>query len=127
MTPLPDLSTLTHAEKDALILALWQQVQALSEQVQVLRHEVAELRARLGEPPKSSSNSSVPPSRDRKASKPPRRPGTRREVSVGRAGGGRPLHPDPDRIVAAWAKSCPGCAAGLDAAAQRPLAVDVSI
>src|SRR5882672_6303927 len=116
MTPLPELSTLTHAEKDALILALWQQVQVLSQRV-------AELEARLGEPPKSSSNSSTPPSRDRKANKPPRTPGTRREASIGRAGGGRPLHPDPDHIVEAWAKSCPDCAADLGATAQRPVAV----
>jgi transposase len=123
MTPLPDLSTLSHAAKDALILALWQQAEALSEQVQALRNEVAELRARLGEPPKSSSNSSQPPSRDRKANKPPRSPGLRREASVGRAGGGRPLHPDPDRIVEARAKQCPHCAGGLEAAAQQPVAV----
>jgi len=122
MTPLPDLSALSHAEKDALILALWQQVEVLNEQVRALRQEVAELRARLDEPPKSSSNSSVPPSRDRKANQPPRGPGTRREASVGRAGGGRPLHPDPDRIVEARAKQCPHCAGGLDAAVQRPVA-----
>ncbi len=30
---LPDLSRLTHEEKDALILALWAQVQALAAQV----------------------------------------------------------------------------------------------
>jgi transposase len=118
---LPDLSTLSHAEKDALIIALWQQVQALTKQVETLSKRVAELEARLGEPPKSSSNSSQPPSRDHKANKPPRPPGTRREASVGRKGGGRPLHPDPDSIVEAWAKQCPQCASGLDAAAQGPV------
>ena len=116
MILLPDLSRLSHGEKDALIVMLWQQVQVLSKRV-------SELEARLGEPPKSSSNSSTPPSRDRKANKPPRPPGARREASVGRAGGGRALHPDPDRIVAATAKRCPHCAAGMDGAAQRPLAV----
>ena len=116
MTLLPNLSALSDAEKDALIQALWDQVQGLSKQV-------AELEARLGEPPKSSSNSSQPPSRDRKANKPPGTPGTRREASVGRAGGGRRLHPDPDRIVEAFAKVCPHCAGGLDATAQKPLAV----
>src|SRR5258708_16422886 len=103
--------------------ALIQLVLAQAEQIEALRRQVAELLARLNEPPKSSSNSSVPPSRDRKANKPPRTPGTRREASVGRAGGGRPPHPDPDRVVEAWAKSCPSCAASLDAAAQRPVAV----
>jgi transposase len=89
----------------------------------VLSQRVAALEARLGEPAKSSSNSSQPPSHDRKANKPPRGPGTRREASVGRAGGGRSLHPEPDRIVEAWAKQCPHCAGGLDGAVQRPAAV----
>ena len=33
MTQLPDLRGLSHDEKDALILALWSQVQALTERV----------------------------------------------------------------------------------------------
>ena len=41
MTELPDLSQLTHEEKDALIRALWAQVQALTARV-------AELEAKLG-------------------------------------------------------------------------------
>ena len=40
MIPPPDLSQLSEAEKDALILALWTQVQALTARV-------AELEARL--------------------------------------------------------------------------------
>jgi len=36
VTQLPDLSHLTHEEKDALIRALWGQVQALTAQVQTL-------------------------------------------------------------------------------------------
>ena len=43
MTQLPDLNHLSHAEKDALIRALWAQVQALTARV-------AELAAKLGEP-----------------------------------------------------------------------------
>ncbi len=37
MTELPDLSQLTHDEKDALIRALWAQVQALTAQVSVVQ------------------------------------------------------------------------------------------
>ena len=48
MTQLPDLSRLSHDEKDALILALWAQVQALTAQVQILTARVAELEAKLG-------------------------------------------------------------------------------
>jgi transposase len=55
MERLPDLSTLSHEQKDALIHALWAQVQALRAQVEVLaseasrpRSRVAELEAKLG-------------------------------------------------------------------------------
>jgi len=63
MTELPDLSQLTHDEKDALIRALWAQVQALTAQVQTLVARVAELEARLEAPPKTPDNSSLLPSR----------------------------------------------------------------
>lgn len=120
MTQRPDLNRLGDVEKDALIRALWEQNQALRRQVEVLTARVAELEARLKEPPKSSRNSSVPPSRDRKASKPERPPGARREASLGRVGGGRKLHPDPDQTVAARARRCPHCRAAVEASEQRP-------
>jgi len=41
---LPDLNQLSHAEKDALILLLWDQVR------------VAELEGKLAEPPKTPGN-----------------------------------------------------------------------
>jgi transposase len=96
---------------------------AQARQIEMLAARVAELEARLGQPPKTPDNSSLPPSRGAKANKPERPRGLRREASVGRVGGGRPLHPDPDRIVEAWAKQCPHCASGLEATAQRPVAV----
>ena len=68
MTELPDLSRLTHDEKDALIRALWAQVQALTAQVQTVATRVVELEAKLGEPPKTPDNSSLPPSQGRKPS-----------------------------------------------------------
>src|SRR3954469_8894208 len=66
MTPPPDLSRLTEAEKDALILALWARV--------------AELEVRLSGPPKTPGNSSLPPSKGHKANRPERerRAGPRR-------------------------------------------------
>ena len=48
MERFPDLSSLSPAEKDALIRALWARV--------------AELEAKLGVPPKTPDNSSLPPS-----------------------------------------------------------------
>ena len=89
--------------------------------IATLVKRVEALEARLNEPPKNSGNSSAPPSRDRKPNRPERPPGTRREASVGRAGGGRPLHPNPDRTIEAKAAACPHCAAALTAAQQRPM------
>ena len=113
--PLPDLSQLSDAEKDALIVALWTQLDAaraanaeLMAKVEALTARVAELEAKLGEPAKTPDNSSVPPSRGHKPNKPPRHKGRRR-----RPGTARHLHPDPDRIVEAKAATCPHCAAGL--------------
>ncbi len=114
MTELPDLSCLTHEEKDALIRALWAQVQALTAQVQTLAARVAELEARLGEPPKTPDNSSLPPSQGKKPSRPEKakrhgpRPG-----SLGRMGGGRPLAENPDEIVAARPVRCAHCQAAF--------------
>jgi transposase len=107
MTELPDLSQLTHEEKDALIRALWAQVQALTVRV-------AELEARLGTPPKTPDNSSLPPSRGQKPNRPEKgkrhgpRPG-----SLGRMGGGRPLAETPDEIVSAKPVRCAHCQAAL--------------
>jgi transposase len=112
MTPPPDLSRLTEAEKDALIPALWARVQALTARV-------AELEARLSAPPKTPGNSSLPPSKGHKANRPERerRAGPRRG-SLGRAGGGRPLAEEPDQFVIAKAAACAHCRAALDDAAQ---------
>ena len=66
-----------------------------------LRAQVAELEARLGAPPKTPANSSLPPSRGEKANKPVR--GGRRKRK-GRAGTGRKLHPHPNSVVEARAE-----------------------
>ncbi len=89
MDRLPDLSSLSHAEKDALIHALWAQVQALTARV-------AELEARRGLPPKTPDNSSLPPSQGKKPNRgdKPARCGPR-QGSPGRQGGGRTLAEAP--------------------------------
>lgn len=107
MTERPDLSQLTYEEKDALIRALWAQVQALTARV-------AELEARLAAPPKTPDNSSLPPSRGQKANRPEKgkrhgpRPG-----SLGRIGGGRALSATPDETVSAKPVRCVHCLAAL--------------
>ena len=112
MTELPDLSQLTHDEKDALIRALWAQVQALTVRV-------AELEVKLDGPPKTPDNSSLPPSRGQKPNRPEKgkrqgpRPG-----SLGRIGGGRALATTPDEIVCAKPVRCVHCQAALGKADQ---------
>ena len=61
MDELPDLSRLSVAEKDALIVDLWQLVRKLTAQVTPLETKVQELEARLAQ---NSRNSSKPPSSD---------------------------------------------------------------
>ena len=112
MTELPDLSQLTHEAKNALIRALWAQVQALTVRV-------AELETRLGAPPKTPDNSSLPPSRGKKPNRPEKakrhgpRPG-----SLGRMGGGRALAATPDETVIAKPVRCAHCQASLGEADQ---------
>ncbi|HME84894.1 MAG TPA: hypothetical protein VKG91_10195 [Roseiarcus sp.] len=59
----PDLSLLSHEQKDALVTALMAQIAALTARV-------AELEAKLGLPPKTPDNSSLPPSKGQKAPAP---------------------------------------------------------
>ena len=54
MPALPDVTQLSHAEKDTLILALWQRLEEAE-------RRIAELEAKLAEPPKTPNNSSLPP------------------------------------------------------------------
>ena len=95
---------------DALIRALWAQVQALTARV-------AELEARLGTPPKTPDNSSLPPSKGRKPNRPEKserhgpRPG-----SLGRMGGGRALAATPDETVVARPVRCAHCQAAFSEA-----------
>ncbi len=64
MANLPDLTQLSHAQKDELIRALWplqQQVQDLMAQMAVMQERIKQLEGRLA---KNSKNSSKPPSSD---------------------------------------------------------------
>src|SRR3712207_3706795 len=112
MDRLPDLSSLSHAEKDALIRALWAQVQALTARV-------AELEARRDLPPKTPDNSSLPPSQGKKPNRgdEPARCGPR-QGSLGRKGGGRLLAEAPDETVTARPARCAHCRAALGEADQ---------
>jgi len=112
VTVLPDLSQLSPAEKDALILALWQRLEAAE-------WRIAELEAKQSEPAKTPDNSSVPPSKGQKPNQPEKakRIGPR-QGSLGRQGGGRLLACDPDETVTAKVIACLHCRAGLTEADQ---------
>jgi len=117
MDSLPDLTRLSEQEKEALMAALWAEVQRL-------RACLAAFEATQQEPGKDAHNASVPPSRTPKTHVPPGpRTGTHRAASVGRAGGGRPLHPAPDNVIIAKAKSGPHGGHGVQHADQPRHAV----
>lgn len=83
----PDLALLDGAGKDALILSLMVRLERLEAEGLVLRAENAKLRERLGLPPKTPGNSSLPPSAGAK----PWGGGEREKARAHRA-----LHPVPD-------------------------------
>ena len=109
MTVGPDISGLSHAQKDALIGSLMAQVAAL-----VAR--VAELEAKLGLPPKTPDNSSLPPSKGQK----PSAPAAPKAKAKAHAGAHRPLHPDPTSKRDFRALRCQGCGADVSGVAQSP-------
>ena len=103
MSPGPDLSKMSHAEKDALILTLMARLDEAHDLI-------AKLQARIDElprPPKTPDNSSLPPSKGHKANRPEvcEPPGARKG-SLGRPGGGRALSADPDEVVIAKPVRC---------------------
>jgi transposase len=121
------LSGLDEAAKEALILAQakliagqGEQIQALTtrhaEQIEVLTRRIAELEAKLGAPPKTPDNSSVPPSKGQKPNRAERRAAARRK---GRPGVARKLAEHPDEVVEALAAACPHCGEALSEADQE--------
>jgi transposase len=116
----PDLRQLTHADKDALIVALLAQVSAAQATIAEQGAHILALEARINEltkPPKTPGNSSKPPSQGQKQNVPPPAARPRRK---GRPGTGRTLHPNPDRVVDRHLAACPKCAAAFPEAAQTP-------
>jgi transposase len=109
---LPNLDHLSHAEKDALIRALWQRLAAAEQRI-------AELEARLAEPGKTPDNSGLPPSTSQKPNRPEKaKRGGPRRGSLGRKGGGRALVCHPDQTVITKAPTCAHCQAVLTDADQ---------
>src|SRR5437870_8964019 len=88
---------------------------AQAAQIEELTRRIAELEAKLGGPPKTPDNSSIPPSQGRKPSRAERRAAKKRR---GRPGVFRALAPNPDRIIESVAERCPHCEHTLTAADQ---------
>jgi transposase len=107
MAPPPDFSSLSSADKDALIRALLARVDALIA-------ENAALRERLNLPPKTPDNSSTPPSQGHKASG----ESEAKPKAKAHAGSHRPLHPNPTRRRDILADHCEHCRADVSAVAQ---------
>ena len=105
MTPPPDSSSLSSAEKDALIATLLARIDELSKRLAALEDENAALRAKLNLPPKTPDNSSTPPSQGRKASSTP----TAKPKGKPHAGAYRRLHPNPTRNRDVLAQQCQHC------------------
>ena len=102
---------LAKLSKEALIAL----VLAQAAQIEELTRRIAELEARLGGPPKTPDNSSIPPSQGRKPSRAARRAVKERK---GRPGVFRALAANPDRIIESVAERCPHCAHALTSADQ---------
>ena len=110
MQDLPQLDGLSHEEKDALIRALWQDLQQLRAEVEQLKQKRVK---------KTTRNSSIPPSKGFKPNQNPSK-ATRTQVSPTRQGqGGRELSSHPDQVVVARARTCPHCQASVSAAEQQ--------
>src|SRR5437660_2084895 len=103
-----ELAKLSNEELIALGLAQ-------AAQIEELTRRIAELEAKLGGPPKTPDNSSIPPSQGRKPSRAERRAAKKRK---GRPGVFRALAPNPDRIIESVAERCPHCERALTPADQ---------
>lgn len=106
-----DRDALERRSKEELIAL----VLALAAQVEALTKQVAELEAKLGQPPKTPDNSSVPPSQGQKPNRTERRVAKKRQ---GRPGRFRRLAEQPDRVVESLTPACPHCAHPLGPADQ---------
>ena len=124
MSPPPDLSKLSHAEKDALIAALtvdWLGGRRTDKRIAAQDARIAALEARLDEltrPPKTPDNSSKPPSQGQKQDRPA--PGViARRAKAAPAWAGRCIR---TRIARSTQRltTCPKCEAAFPDASQTP-------
>jgi transposase len=109
-----DLLLAQIAARDAQVAARDERIDELLSQVKALNARIAELEAKLGGPPKTSDNSSLPPSRGQKANTEPPAIKPQRK---GRPGVARMLAENPDATRRFYAERC-ACGAVLGTAGQ---------
>ncbi|MEZ5835171.1 MAG: IS66 family transposase [Geminicoccaceae bacterium] len=105
------LSHLSREELEQLVLDQARVIAALEARIAELEKVLA---AKGGRPPRTSKNSSCPPSRDHKSNRPA---GQGRKQRSSRSGSARRLAEHPDRFVQQRASSCQHC--GGDVSGQR--------
>lgn len=94
--------------------ALIQLVLAQAKHIELLTARVAELDAKLGLPPKTPDNSSVPPSKGQK----PSASSAPKTKAKPHRGAHRSLHPNPTAMRPVLAMTCQGCGAEVSGVAQ---------
>jgi transposase len=115
MTPPVDSSSLSSADKDALIATLLARVEELSKRLAELERENAALRAKLKLPPKTPDNSSTPPAQGHKS----QGENVHRRKGKAHPGVHRPLHPKPTQRRDVLASHCPHCQGDVSGVAQE--------
>ncbi len=112
-----DREALAQLSKDELIVLILAHAEVIARQaaqIAALTKRAEELEAKLGTPPKTPANSSLPPSQGHKPNRAERR-ATKRK---GHPGAFRALAAHPDRVIERYAAACPHCAQALAPADQ---------
>jgi transposase len=115
-----DLARKSHEELIELILALHAQLVALQADYEALKLKLGKGK----KPPKNSSNSSQPPSRDQKVNRPKNRKRHRHGPPVGHVKYERKLVAEPDHIVEVKSQVCEHCQRDLSAESGKLVAVN---
>jgi len=102
------------ADKDAVIAVLVARVEMLAAENARLAGRVVELEAKLGRPPKTPDNSSVPPSKGQK----PSGSSVPKAKAKPHRGAHRPPHPNPTSKREVLASTCKGCGTDVSGVAQ---------
>jgi transposase len=112
--PPGDIDSLDKASLKPLVASLLARIDELLGQIKTLNARIAELEARGGQPPKTPTNSSLPPSSAHKTNAAEPAPKKRRK---GRPGVARELAPNPDATRDIYAGRC-ACGTAVSPADQ---------